>query len=255
MREIKAVKLARIRPLLRPDVPCVETEDHFDCLTSDLRSAYGLVDTENVSAHQYDAFAQALIGRGGLILDCGSGYRPHYYEDVVNFEIVPYPTTDVLGVGEDLPFLDGSFDAVFSLNVLEHVKDPFKCAAEIARVMKSGAKLYCVAPFLQPFHAYPHHYYNMTAAGLKNLFDRYLTIDKQDVVPSGLPLWCLTWFLSSWAGGLEGEVKRKFLAMTVADLLERPERFLGEPFVSGLSPDKNFEIACTTALWATKPRG
>ena len=74
----------------------------------------------------------------GLILDCGAGRRPIYYSNVVNFEIVAYDTTDVRGVGESLPFETDSFDAVFSFAVLEHVKDPFRCASEICRVLKPG---------------------------------------------------------------------------------------------------------------------
>ena len=150
----------------------------------------------------------------------------------MNFEIVPYDTTDVLGVGENLPFREHSFEAVLSLNVLEHVKYPFKCASEIARVMKPSATLYCVASFLQPLHAYPHHYYNMSSHGLKNLFDKFLQIEKQEVIASGLPIWTLSWFLNSWVNGLNEETKAEFLNMTVAHLIKDPIEYLEKDFVS-----------------------
>jgi ubiquinone/menaquinone biosynthesis C-methylase UbiE len=122
-----------------------------------------------------------------------------YYTNVVNNEIVAYDTTDVLGVSEELPFTDNSFDAVLvlSLAVLEHVKDPFKCAAEISRIIKPGVSIYCVVPFLQPLHGYPHHYYNMSIQGLKNLFNDTLEIERQGIIASGLTIWILTWFLNS----------------------------------------------------------
>ena len=41
----------------------------------------------------------------GLILDCGGGRRRVYLDNIVNFEIVVYDTTDVRGVGEMLPLL------------------------------------------------------------------------------------------------------------------------------------------------------
>ncbi|MGA8602935.1 MAG: class I SAM-dependent methyltransferase, partial [Beijerinckiaceae bacterium] len=56
---------------------------------------------------------------------------------------------DIVGVGEHLPFESNTFDAVFSIAVLEHVRDPFRCAAEIARVLKRGGRFYCCIPFLQ----------------------------------------------------------------------------------------------------------
>ena len=59
----------------------------------------------------------------------------------VNDEIAGSGTTSVTGVGEALPFLDNSFDAVISRAVPEHVRDPFRCAAGIARILKPGGHL------------------------------------------------------------------------------------------------------------------
>jgi 2-polyprenyl-6-hydroxyphenyl methylase / 3-demethylubiquinone-9 3-methyltransferase len=42
------------------------------------------------------------------------------------------------GVGEDLPFLDASFDLVYCCDVLEHVDDLDRVIAETARVLKPG---------------------------------------------------------------------------------------------------------------------
>lgn len=251
----KKEKLKKIKAIIREDLPCKISSKNFDFLTEDLKNKYNIISTENVSSNDYDPIALGIINEcsDGLILYCGSGKRSHYYNNVVNFEIAPYDTTDVLGVGEELPFKDDVFDGVFSLAVLEHVKNPFKCAAEISRVMKPGAKLYCVVPFLQPLHAYPHHYYNMTMEGLKNLFDQYLHIEKQEIIGSGLPIWTLTWFLNSWLNGLNTDAKDEFLKMTVADLIGNPIDYFKKKFVSDLSPEKNIELACTTALLARKP--
>ena len=255
LRHKKKAKLARIRPLLKEDIAYSETPYHFNCLGEELREKYNIVESANISSHRYDPYALSLIEhyRDGLILDCGAGKPGVYYANVVNFEIAAYDTTDVIGVGEELPFKDNTFDAIFSLSVLEHVKDPFKCASEIARVMKKQAKLYCVVPFLQPLHAYPHHYYNMTHYGLKNLFDRHLRIEDQHVPAPGKPIWMLSWFLNSWLDGLSDEDRQSFSKMTVADLARDPMEYFEHNFVNRLAAEKNFELACTTTLIASKP--
>jgi ubiquinone/menaquinone biosynthesis C-methylase UbiE len=42
---------------------------------------------------------------------------------------------------ENLPFKDGSFDAVFSSGVFQHTPDPLKAIAEAIRVLRPGGKL------------------------------------------------------------------------------------------------------------------
>jgi len=252
--DIQEEKLKRIEPLLRLDLPHVRRGAKCDFLTDDLRVQTGATDTSAISAHGYDPYAVELIEgcRDGLVLDCGAGKRPVYYPNVVNFEIVNYDTTDVLGAGELLPFKDGSFDAVLSLSVLEHVRDPFQCAAEIARVLKPGGKLICCVPFLQPLHGYPHHYYNMTGEGLRALFERRLHIDRHIVPRSTLPLFSLTWFVQSWARVLRGDVREQFLSLRMSDLLRQPEELQDERWVTELSDQANFELASATMLFAHK---
>jgi len=215
---------------------------------------FNIVDTNAVSSNGYDTYAMELIKNNeeGLVLDCGAGRRPVYFDNVVNFEIVDYETTDVRGVAEVLPFIDGAFDAVLSITVLEHVRDPFLCAKEIARVLKPGGSLICRVPFLQPFHGYPHHYYNMTYQGLKNLFIEFLEIDRISVYENILPIGALTWILRSWSLGLQGKTKEDFMQLKVADLIEDASKYLHMPFVKELSPEKNLELASATVLFAHK---
>ncbi len=251
---LKQQKLERIRPLLRKDLASSENGLYFDFLSGDFKREYGIVDSDNVSANEYHSGALEMIERNaaGLVLDCGAGMRAVYYSNVVNLEVVPYDTTDVLGIGQCLPFETETFDAVLSLAVLEHVNDPFLCAREIERVLKPGGELYCAVPFLQPFHAYPNHYYNMTHVGLANLFPG-LEVREQKVVRETLPIWGLTWILRNWAQGLHGDALEEFLKLRVGDLLGEPLEYLERAFVTGLPESKNFELACATVLVARKP--
>jgi SAM-dependent methyltransferase len=251
----KAAKLRRIAPLLRPDRAARLTAHHFDCLTPELRAATGITDTDAVSSHPYDGIALDLIRRhaGGLVLDAGAGFRAEYLPDVVNVEIAPYPSTDVLAVGEALPFVDGAFDAVLSLSVLEHVRDPFACAGELARVLKPGGTLYASVPFLQPYHGYPHHYYNMTHQGLANLFAGRLEVREQRVLGSGHPVWTLGWILRRYAESLPEPTRTAFSAMTVGDFLGDPAALLTRDFAAQLPPEAQRELASATVLVAVKP--
>ncbi len=256
LSEPKRRKLSAIRHLLRDDLPYIELPQYFDFLTEELRTAFAIVETDAVSSNGYDANAQELIQkhRDGMVLDCGSGKRDIYYENVLNFEIVAYDTTDVRGVGEVLPFKNASFDAVLSLAVLEHVKDPFRCAREIIRVMKPGGELMCCVPFLQPMHGYPRHYYNMTEQGIRNLFEPDIFVTRHEVYSSVLPIFSLTWIIQSWANGLVGKSREEFLNLHLSDLLASPTEFLNRSFVTDLPVEKNFELASATVLFGQKTR-
>jgi SAM-dependent methyltransferase len=170
----------------------------------------------------------------------------------VNLEIVPYPSTDVLALNEQLPFRDETFDAVISCAVLEHVKDPFAAARELVRVTKRGGMIYADVPFLQPYHGYPSHYYNMTSQGLVNLFQDTCEISRTAVPVYGLPIWTLTWFLNSYLDGLPPAARERFRNLRVADLLARPESYLPQDFVQQLSEARNFELASVTSVLAIR---
>lgn len=225
----------------------------YDFLTDELRAASGVQPTDNVSAHGYDPIALDIIARNGFVLDAGAGLRNEYFPNVVNFEIVGYETTDVLGVGERLPFADATFDAVLSLNVLEHLRDPFAAAREIVRVLRPGGELYCVWPFLQPYHGYPNHYYNATLAGLRHAFSD-MDIERAEVAGAGVPVFALTWMLTWWLSALPPETAERFGAMTVRELATDPYPFLTQPFVTELPPQMQELLACANMIIARKPK-
>lgn len=252
--DVRREKLARLQPFLRQDMSCRIVNGKLDFLTEELRAETRIVDTENVSSNGYDDAMLALVDRyrDGLVLDCGAGKRQTYFPNVVNYEIVDYDSTDVLGVGEKLPFLDNTFDALISIAVLEHVRDPFRCAREIARVLKPGGELYCAVPFLQPLHGYPHHYFNATPQGIRALFEDYLQVREVDVLPSTHPIWSLTWILNLWCAALPEDHRASLKEMRVADLLDPPPTYLERPFCSALPKSVQLELASATVLTAIK---
>ncbi len=230
----------------------------FDFLPQDLRNRFRIEDADDVSAHHYDEVALEIVedvrGRGGKVLDCGSGMRPRVDEAVICIDVAPLPSVDVLAVNQKLPFKNAAFDAVLSLNVLEHVTDPFACAAELVRVLKPGGALYCCIPFLQPEHGYPHHYFNATRSGLRQLFPKELEIVEHVVPRSGEPIWSLRWFLSWYLEHLPADERRRFRQLRLKDVLEAKESsLLDQGWVERLSEEGKWKLASTTAAVFRKP--
>lgn len=226
-------------------------------ISGELALRANLATTHLVSSNPYTPAAQALIDRvtkaGGMVLDCGAGARQARIPGVINAEIVDYNSTDILAVGESLPFADATFDAVLSLAVLEHVRNPVACARELLRVTKPGGELLADVPFLQPEHGYPHHYYNMTAQGLANLFAGEAEPLEQSVPPHGHPIFAVQWILRDYANGLPVDVAQQFRAMSVQELIELDiPRFLADPRAMALDGETRRIIACLNTLHMKK---
>jgi SAM-dependent methyltransferase len=254
IRQIRERKMARLLPhMMWPEPIHATASGALDCLPPDLAEMVGAVPTNAVSQHDYEPTVKRAVEneRDKFFLDAGAGFRPTYYEHVVNLEIAPYTTTDVIGALERMPFADDTFDYVISNAVLEHIRDPFTAAKEITRVLKPGGRMFILVPFLQPYHGYPNHYYNMTKSGLRNLFDGVDVVSH--TVPFYFhPVWVMRWFMNSWSLGLTPETKTEFERMTVKDLMEFPVQDMTKPFVKELSEDKQFELASGTFLIAEK---
>jgi SAM-dependent methyltransferase len=247
---MRARKLSRLEDRLRGDMHRGVLDGRPSFLTPEMAVAFGISATERVSANSYDPDLWQLIEQDaeGLVLDCGAGRRDVYVSNVVNYEIVAYDTTDVLGVAEVLPFRDSTFDGVISVAVLEHVKHPFQCAQEICRVLKPGGWLYCCVPFLQPYHGYPHHYFNMTHQGVRTLFEPVIDVERQYVNRTLLPIWSLSWIVRSWADALPPGAREQFLNLTLADIAAGAAGHVQASYVTALPDDKNMELACATIL-------
>ncbi|MBL4575366.1 MAG: class I SAM-dependent methyltransferase, partial [Opitutaceae bacterium] len=143
--KLKQEKMIRIKSLLRLDLPHEQHPLRYDFLSDEQREKGGLVSATAISSHSYTKeMLTAIKGVSSScwILDCGAGHRETIHPNVVHFEIEPYVSTDVRGICEELPFKDNSFDLIFSLVVLEHVKDPFTAVREMERVLKPGGSIW-----------------------------------------------------------------------------------------------------------------
>ncbi|MEE2962168.1 MAG: class I SAM-dependent methyltransferase, partial [Myxococcota bacterium] len=86
--------------------------------------------------------------KDALVLELGSGGRPHYISNVLcdafmsdqqrNGLKLITDRPSVLGFAEKLPFKDDSFDYVIASYIFEHTTDPDAFLSEIQRVAKAG---------------------------------------------------------------------------------------------------------------------
>jgi hypothetical protein len=175
-----------------------------------------------VSSHFYGTTIYDFLNEfpeGSIFLDAGAGLRKRPLSNVINLEIYDYPSTDILSIGQALPFKDNSFDGILSLAVLEHVDDPFQCAKELARVLKPGGKILAMIPFLQAEHGYPSHYFNATRAGVVKLFES-LDLVSQTLDQSNHPIFTLQQVAGIYLSGLPREHRDSFLSLPIKSLFE-----------------------------------
>lgn len=114
----------------------------------------------------------------GRLLDVGCGNRP--YESALR-EVTTYIGIDVnhqtglptvSGLAYALPFANDSFDTVFSTQTLEHVEEPQRAVAEMARVLRPGGYLILTAPQTWRLHEQPYDFFRYTRFGLQYLVEQ-----------------------------------------------------------------------------------
>ena len=120
----------------------------------------------------------------GRLLDVGCGNKPYEawfrpfvsayigVEHAATFartEAAGHAGPDVVYGGPRLPFRDGVFDTVLSVQVLEHTPRPAVLVAEMARVLAPDGILILTAPFQFRLHEQPHDYFRYSPHGLRQL--------------------------------------------------------------------------------------
>jgi len=104
---------------------------------------------------------------GAHILDVGAGHGD--FADIFEgrtayaLDIVPYPEVDLVAdLVEVNPFMDGAFDAVVLMNVLEHVYESRALLKSVARIVAPGGSVIITVPFLLKVHQAPFDFARYT---------------------------------------------------------------------------------------------
>lgn len=127
------------------------------------------------------AFAAALPD-GARILDAGAGEgqyaryfkRQRYYgvDLAVGDTTWDYSNLDAVADLNALPFQGNAFDAAINVVTLEHLREPARALAEMARTLRSGGRLLIAAPHEWEVHQAPHDYFRYTRYGLQYLLEQ-----------------------------------------------------------------------------------
>jgi len=194
--------------------------NHIPLMTLDPEAAINYsknIVSEHIYSYQWRPFIQNSDNEP--VLDFGSGNNPDFFSNLIKFDIFPFPNVDVVGNGDILPFKPNTFKTVISDSVFEHLKDPFTTIDNIRKIMKPNSEIYIETAFLQPIHAYPNHYFNMSKYGLEVLCSSFSKINS-GVRPHQFPSFTLTWLLKSWANKLTDEQKDDFLKASIQEIID-----------------------------------
>jgi SAM-dependent methyltransferase len=122
----------------------------------------------------------ATMVLSGRVLDIGGGRHTKYGAllrlngtlETANIDATASPD-HLCDFERPLPFEDGSFDHVLSMNTFEHIYHDVALVEEVIRVLKPAGSLHLFVPLCHRVHGAPHDYHRHTAEWwLRTLSDR-----------------------------------------------------------------------------------
>ncbi len=146
----------------------------------------------------------------------GLGTEAIYHSNftVINSDVWPGAVVDIILDAHDIPFPNESFDCVIAQAVLEHVADPFRCVAEIHRVLKPDGIVYAETSFMQQVHGAEYDFCRFTHLGHRRLFRWFSVIDSGIVAGPGMSLaWAWEYFWMSFVNH-RGPVRKLLRGMS-----------------------------------------
>ncbi len=103
--------------------------------------------------------------------------------ELVGADLEPGENVDVvLDITWDFERIDAAvkgrrFGAVVCSHLLEHVREPFAAARNIAALLAPGGLIFVQVPWVQGFHDFPDDFWRISFSGLQVLFEGFETED------------------------------------------------------------------------------
>jgi SAM-dependent methyltransferase len=188
----------------------------------------------------------AALPAGVRILDAGAGegQYAHYFarqrycgvDLAVGDAAWDYSRLNVLADLTALPFRAGAFHTAINVVTLEHLPEPGRALAEIARTLEPGGRLLLAAPHEWEVHQAPHDYFRYTRYGLRYLLEK-AGFEPVEIRPVGgyfrLVARRLLNGLQFFTGGV------RWLGFVPAAILLVPPALI-LPFLDALDRERNF---------------
>lgn len=122
---------------------------------------------------------------------------------------------------EELPFIDNAFDHVDSGAVFEHLREPLLAIEEVKRVTAPGGLNIIDTAFLQSYHGYPGHYFNLTPLAVESfLVDDFVLVDSH-VPGSATPIKTLLDLTDRFLSFCSKEQRLRLERLPLGELLEQ----------------------------------
>lgn len=131
-------------------------------------------------------YVRPLFGPGARVLEIGPDGTPSTYRTLAadptlrwetldlaaDTSVVPAGDLDHLATSEvEFPLPSDAFDLVFSGQVIEHVRRPWRWLTECARVTRPGGRVITICPVSWPYHEAPVDCWRMYPEALRALYE------------------------------------------------------------------------------------
>jgi SAM-dependent methyltransferase len=176
---------------------------------------------------QYDPWVHRVVMQSlpdsAIILDIGAGNVALDLPNVIRMDVTLTPYVDVVGDAHALPFLPGSLDFVFSLAVIEHLRQPFVAAQEMFNALRNGGYVYNECNFVFAYHGYPHHYFNASEQGMEQVFGSFENL-RTGVAPYQMPSSAVHMLLHSYLKWMSpsDDPKVQVFRLLLQEVLDHP---------------------------------
>lgn len=195
------------------------------------------------------------IRPGSAIVHLGSGNVPADDPRVISCDVLPCEHVDLVCEAEALPFRDRCIDYIESGAVFEHVHDPWRAIAEVKRVLAPGGEFRIDTAFMQGYHGFPSHYYNMTPQAVETALVGACELRQGCVPASATPLMTVVMAVERYLGFLSADLRRRLLDARLGDVLDemREDLSFGSPLLADFDDYAQRCLAASYVVVGRKP--
>ena len=189
------------------------------------------------------------------ILHLGSGNVPSDDPRVISLDVLPCQYVDVVAEVEILPFSDDAFDYIESGAVFEHLYNPLKAIQEVKRVTKPLGLFRIDTAFMQSYHGFPQHYFNMTPQAIETFLVDDFILEESYVPDRASPLMSIVSLIERFISYLPKDEANEILNLSVKEMIGLMKSDLGRKsrLLSSYSEYAINSMAASYVVLARKP--